>query len=58
MTVELALDPSRVKSIRAFDPDLPGSTGLPYTRKGTAIEFVLPPIRIYKLVEVDLKPGS
>ncbi|MGD1104182.1 MAG: beta-galactosidase trimerization domain-containing protein [Terriglobia bacterium] len=55
VSVRLDVPADRVKSIRAFDPDLPGPVALQHQRTPSGIEFVLPAVRIYKLVEIDLK---
>jgi len=53
--VRLDVPADRVKSIQAFDPDAPGPVTLEHQRTAAGIEFVLPAVRIYKLVEIDLK---
>jgi hypothetical protein len=55
VSVRLDVPADRVKSIRAFDPDSSGPVALQYKRSASGIEFVLPVVRIYKLVEIDLK---
>jgi hypothetical protein len=55
VNVRLDVPADRVKSIRAFDPDSPGRVALEHKRTASGIEFVLPPVRIYKVVEIDLK---
>jgi hypothetical protein len=55
VSVRLDLPADRVKSIQAFDPDAPGPVTLEHKRTASGIEFVLPAVRIYKLVEIDLK---
>ena len=51
--VRLDVPATRVKSIRAFDPDAPGAIALEFKRTPSGIEFALPAVRIYKLVEID-----
>jgi hypothetical protein len=55
VNVRLDVPADRVKSIRAFDPDASGPVALQYKRTRSGIEFVLPAVHIYKLVEIDLK---
>jgi hypothetical protein len=55
VSVRLDVPADRVKSIRAFDPDSSGPVALQYKRTASGIEFILPAVRIYKLVEIDLK---
>jgi hypothetical protein len=58
VSVRLGVPADRVKSIRAFDPDSSAPIALEYQRTASGIEFVLPVVRIYKLVEIDLKPSG
>ena len=55
VSVRLDVPAHRVKSIRAFDPDAPGPVALEHKRTASGIEFVLPAVRNYKIVEIDLK---
>jgi hypothetical protein len=53
VNVRLNVPANHVKSIRAFDPDSPGPVVLQYKRTAAGVEFVLPAVGIYKLVEID-----
>jgi hypothetical protein len=54
VAVRLRVPAGKVTSVRAFDPDSAQPVSLPYTQKGNSVEFILPAVRIYKLVELTL----
>jgi hypothetical protein len=55
VSVRLDVPAGRVKAIRAFDPDSSRPVALDYRPTASGIEFVLPAVHIYKLVEIDLR---
>ncbi len=54
VAVRLRLPRGKVVSVTAFDPDEAGPVRVAYRQNAGTLEFVLPPVRIYKVVQVRL----
>jgi len=54
VAVRLRIPSGKVTAVRAFDPDSTPPVSLPHTQKGPVVEFVLPAIRIYLVVELSV----
>jgi hypothetical protein len=54
IAVRLKIPSGKVTSMRVFDPDSTAPVSLPHTQKGSVVEFVLPAIRIYAIVELGV----
>jgi hypothetical protein len=53
IAVRLKIPFGKVTSVRVFDPDSTAPVSLPHTQKGPVVEFVLPAVRIYLVVELS-----
>jgi hypothetical protein len=58
VAVRLPVPASRVTSLRAWDPDMAGSTSIQRLKATGDLEFVIDSVRIYKVVAIDLRPGG
>ena len=54
VAVRLKVPSGKVTAVRAFDPDSSAPVSLPHTQKGPVVEFELPAIRIYVVVELSV----
>lgn len=54
VTVRLRLPHGKATSLTAFDPDSSSPVALKYTQTKGVVEFRVPPIRIYEIVQVTL----
>jgi hypothetical protein len=58
VTVRVDIPANRVRSIKAYDPDSAQPAVIQPKSTGGAIEFVLPAVRIYKVVAIDVSPDK
>jgi hypothetical protein len=54
IAVRLKVPSGKVTAVRTFAPDSSAPVSLPHTQKGPVVEFVLPAIRIYLVVELSV----
>jgi len=54
--IQARLPARGVKSVRCIDPDGAPPQQLAFTQKGATVEFTVPEVRIYKIVEINGRP--
>jgi hypothetical protein len=54
VSIRLPLRPGRIESLVVYDPDEAQPVAVKFQQSGNDLEFVLPPIRIYKIAKITL----